>query len=198
MSKIEEKDERPASTDEQSLIRSAFANNEALLKSVRALFLGLPTTDAEKKLVKGAFAAPEMRKMIGRRFMPLLDKDAPIGQAQDVWLGAEQMVFGYPAYQVKQAIQYKDMAIGYVRTALGLLDDPNGKPPPVLTYDASADDESGTLLLARNMYIRTVEQQLLFLWQIAQSPAKPAAPTTPGGKISGKRLADIHKKDSTQ
>lgn len=165
------------SEKEADLIKRTFKGNEELLKSIRALFFGLPLADAEKQLIKTTFADNELRLIFSRRFLPFLDRNTPIGQVQDIWLGAEQMVFAQHRDAIYQAVHYKQASILMTRQALQLLEDPS-KPAPNLDYDPRQYGEEALQvpLLARNMFIRHVEQQLLFIKLIAEQPAQKPDP----------------------
>lgn len=156
------------------LIKASF--DEDLLKIVRALFLGLEVTANEKALVKKAFANPDLRALMAKRFYPQLERDTPIGQASDIWLGAEQMVFGYTPDTIYQAVRYKQLAIDMIKLSLALLENPEGPRPsvafePPVGPTADRDVQLQTALLARNMYIRLVESQLLTFWLTTQQKA---------------------------
>lgn len=163
-------DEIPSLTTEKEnqLIQQVFGDNEGTLKTIRALFLGLQVNEEEQKAIKSLFTDAHLRAMMKRKFLPELDRDTPIGTVQDIWLGIETDIFGQPQNTIFQSIQYKDLSIGYTRMALALLENPNG-PQPDISYDAKASDPSGLgiKLLARNMFIRHVEKQLLAIWIIA-------------------------------
>lgn len=154
---------------ELDLIRANFADPESiLLKSIRALFFNLEPTETEKNLVKNTFSNPELLAMMWRRFCPKLDRDTPIGQVEDVWMGVEEMVFGVSASTIYQAVHYKEDAINMVKKCLNLLVDPEGEKVD-LEYTTAKHplDEFQISLLARNMFIKHVEQQLVFLMIIA-------------------------------
>lgn len=171
---------------EKSIIQATFKDNEPLLKSIRALFFGLPITDEERALIKTTFVSADLRAIMWKRFCPTLDRDTPIGQVQDIWLGAESMVFGQSRDTIYQAVNYKQLAIEYTTTALNLLVDPNG-PQIDLTYKPSGIDPLEVALLARSQFIRHVEQQLLFLKLIGdQKVEKPTEKTERTKKDSSK------------
>lgn len=156
-------------TREQEILKKTFTGNEALLKSIRALFFGLDVSEEEKLKIKDTFSNPELLQIFWDRFCPELDKDAPIGQVSDVWLGAESMVFGQSESTIEQAVMYKDESIRLVKRALALLTDPDREIFD-LTYapDVQIADPLRISLLARNQYIRHIEKQLLFIWLIAE------------------------------
>jgi hypothetical protein len=180
--------------EENAIVREAFKENEALLKSIRALFFGLGVTDDEKQQIKGVFEKGDMLKIITKKFLPTPSKDTPIGQVQDVWLGAEQMVYGSSPTTIVQALQYKSKSIEMSKKALALLTNPDGDAVSIVykPWDGKPEEDPDPLgieLLARNQYMRHVEAQLTFLWIIANQKPPPANP-----KEAAKRAAQ----DSTK
>jgi len=153
---------------EIDLIKRTFQDNEQLLKSIRALFFGLGVTEEEKALIKETFSSDELKTIMWKRFYPQLDNKTPIGQVQDIWLGAEQMVFGQNPNVIDQAVKYKDLSLKYTKQSLELLENPDGQSVNI-NYDPNRilNDPLQIQLLARNQFIRHIEQQLLFLWVIA-------------------------------
>lgn len=155
--------------EENKIIKSTFKDNDFLLKAMRALFLGLELTDDEKTLIKSTFSDKGLLRIIYKKFLPTLDKESPIGQVQDIWLGVEQMVFGMTKETIYQAINYKELALNMTARALALLENPNGERIDVsFNPMTNINDEYGINLLARNQYIRHVESQLMFLKVIAE------------------------------
>lgn len=154
---------------ELDLIQRTFKDNDALLQSMRAVMLNLNPSETDKKSVTDTFADnPELYALVYKRFLPTLSKDTPIGQASDVWLGAEQMVFGQPESAIYQAIEYKERSIEMTRLALEALLD-TGKISVDVVFSARKylNDPMGINLLTRNQFVRHIESQLLFLKLIA-------------------------------
>lgn len=182
----EQEQARNISDIEAELIRSTITDD--LLKSVRGLFLGLEVSEAEKRSIKSTFSSEELLAIVTRRFYPELSKDTDIGQVQDSWLGAEQMVFGQSPEVIYQALQYKELALQHTKQALGLLANPDGAQLD-LSYNANKypNDTQAINLLARNQFIRHVENQLLFLSLISKQ--KVATPEQTQSKA---------RKDSTK
>lgn len=172
------------SDEEKDLLHTTFYKNEGLLQSIRALFFGLNTTPEERAQIKTVFMNEDLRKVFWRRFAPSLDRESKIGQIQDVWLGAEQMVFSQSRDTINQALEYKERALEMTKHALSLLEDPE-KGAADLTYKPNPGDPLAIGLLARNQYIRHVETQLLFIWTIANMEVEK--PT--------ERAERIHKND---
>lgn len=174
MADLQKEQPRNITDKETAIIQSVFT--EEILKSMRALFFGLPITEVEKTNIKGIFSDPLVMAIITKRFYPELDKDTPIGQVQDIWLGVEQMINGQHPDAIAQAIGYKDLALEHTRQAMSLLQNPHGALSIRMDYSPKSypNDTLGIVLMARNMFIRHVENQLLFLWIIAQQKvAKP-------------------------
>lgn len=170
---------------DNATVKSLFQNNEAMLKIMRALFLGLGVTEAEKEQVRSMFKNNDLLRIVRNKFHPELSRETPIGQVADVWLGVEQMIFGVPRDTIQQAMQYKDLALEMTRKALKLLEDPDGERVSV-SYDPKLylNDPLGINLLARNQYIRHVETQLTALWIIAnQKTAENKNSNTISGKL---------------
>ena len=174
----------PIAERELDLIRTGFAENDALLKATRALFLGLNPTKQERDMVRNSYT-PELIAIVRQRFMPSMNKSAEIGTLQDVWLGVESMVFGQPKETQFQAVAYKALAIEMTEKALALLENPDGEAPDIAFNPKQyVMDEQSVFLLARNMFIRHVEKQLGFLKLIAAQ--KKSSPR----EEEEKRLAD--------
>lgn len=172
-------------TEEITLIKSVFKDNDTLLKTTRACMLGLGLTGEEKELLKNTYQNEALMKVLHRKFLPTLRKDEPIGQVSDVWLGVETQVFGQSPDAIEQAVRYKQGAIELTRRALTLLQNPDAEVEPIkLDYspDLYLNDPLRIALLVRNQYIRHVEQQLLFLKVISEQKDE-----TP--EDVGKRLA---------
>lgn len=163
-----------ADEKEADLIRLSFKENEALLVSIRNLLFAIPISEGEKQLIHTTFASTEMREMMRKRFLPTMADSKTIGFVTDLWLNGDKMVFGQSKETVKQAIDSKNMAIKMLTKGLALLADPDGEKVFV-DYMPHLDDELGTTLLGRNVYVQAVCKQLQMLWLIAQSERKTAA-----------------------
>lgn len=155
----------PAQTNqkERAIIVSTFKDNDSLLKNLRALFLNLGLNPEEKGKIK---ALPsEVKQIIRDRLYPVMDKETQIGMVKDAWLGVENMVFSQTPSTIKQAIEYKVLALKMTKVAMNLLDDPDGMAVDIEYHEQP--DELGINLLARNQFIRHIEGQLYSLWIIA-------------------------------
>jgi len=159
------------------VLQKYFKDNERLLRTMRRVFYGLSLTDEQKKTIKETFADERLFLAVRRKFLPELDleiDDVEIGKVQDLWLGVEQNIFGHGVDAINQTVSYKFESIEMVRKALALLKEPDSTTPVDISYNPNliANDPLQIKLLARNMYIRHVEAQLLSIWIIAGEESK--------------------------
>lgn len=172
------------------LIKKLFKDDEqTLLRNVRSLMYGIELLPDEKANIKSVFAPVEVRDLMRRRFLPDIadSRVLPLGQIQDVWLGAEQMVFAAEPLQIEQATEYKSMAIQNVVTALKLLENPDGQKP-VYRVGSYVSDPKQIQLMARNMFLRHIDQQLMTLSQIANQKKE----------LTPKEQAELNRKRSAK
>ncbi len=157
-----------AAERDTELIKETFRGQEALLKNVRTLMLGGPLLPDQKENIKNVFSNLDLRALLRRRFLPDIqdDVDMQLGVVRDIWMGAEQMVFAATPQQIEQAMKYKAKCIEFTRHGLTLLENPEGMKVPfkVLPYE---EDPLQIELMARNMYIKHVDEQLSMLFLIA-------------------------------
>ena len=152
-----------------ALIKQVFSKNPDLIKVMQALFLGFDLTDEEKQMIKTTFANDELYEAIRRRIAPHLEKDTMVGQQSDEWAGLEEQIYGAHEGQIYQAVHYKKEAIKMAKQAMALLKNPDGEKINI-SYDPdlSIEDKMQIKLLARNMYIKMVQNQLSTIWIIAE------------------------------
>jgi len=155
---------------ERRVFRRHFKDNERLLQAVRAVMLNLSPTEEEKQMVYSAFADKELLEYVSYRMLPYLRKDAPIGQIQDAWLGAEKMTMGQSRDTITQALQYKERAIHYIRTAIDALTGTQ-KDEINITYSPKMypNDDLGIEMMARNIFVSSVENVLNGIYLTAQA-----------------------------
>lgn len=67
---------------ELKLIQATFADNEALIYSIRKVLLQFPLTAPEKELVKQSMT-PEVYAVVKKKIYPEIDPDAPLTQLSD-------------------------------------------------------------------------------------------------------------------
>jgi len=150
------------------LIKKTFKGQGDLLLQIRSLLFGIELLPDEVAQIRSVFADEQLLNLFYRRFLPDIKNSRylALGQIQDIWLGTEQMMFGAPAMQIEQAYRYKDLAKEYTTMGLMLLVDPMG---PKVPYKVSSHEEDPMQinLLARNMYLKHIDQQLMMLNLIA-------------------------------
>lgn len=154
--------ELPVSEKELALLKSVFMENDFGLRSIRSLFFGYDITPAENEWIKNTFQNAELREAFRKKIYPLMDNESPIGQVTDFWLGTETQIFGASRDTIFQAVQTKLLVKSYLEQALSLLSNPDGEKIE-LANPVSDVDPLQVRLLARNLYIKTIETGLLFI-----------------------------------
>lgn len=151
------------------LIKQVFGQNPELLKILQALFLGFELSVEEKALVKSTFSNEELYEALSRRIAPRLEKDTMVGQQSDEWAGLEEQIYGAHPDKIYQSVHYKKEAIAMANKAMALLKNPDGEKIDI-SYDPdlSISDPLQIKLLARNMYIKMIQNQLSTIWIISE------------------------------
>lgn len=158
----------PISEQEASLLRDTFKNNEYLLKVIRSLFFGYDIADSDKLLVKSTFKDPQLREAVRKKIYPNLSNEVPIGQVADFWMGVETQIFGFDVNKIRQAIESKNIVLKMLKQSMSLLVDPDSiKVSLEYNPELVVNDELQIGLLARNLYIRTIETGLNFIQLVA-------------------------------
>lgn len=151
------------------LMKQVFKENPNLLQTLQDMFLGFELTDNEKSLIKSAFESDDLYRIFKKKFTPELEKGAMVGQQSDAWAGLEKDVYGAPRDTIYQAVHYKKEAMKLAEKAVALLRNPNGERPDLsFNPDLAVDDSLQIKLLARNMYIAMVQQQLAMIWVMVE------------------------------
>ena len=176
----------PSNEEEVKLLKQTFKGNENLLKKMRGLFFGFDLTKEEKDSIRSIFADKHLREAVRKKIYPLLSNDAPIGSVADYWMGTEATVFGGHRDQITQSISSKEKVFEFLTRAISLLENPD-QPKIDLVYNPQADDDLKTGLLARNLYIRSIETGLNFIKMVADIENK-----------TEKQVKDIMKKNSVK
>ena len=152
-----------------ALIKQVFSKNPELIQTMQALFLGFELSKDEKDMIKTTFEDENLYKAIERRIAPRLERDTMVGQQSDEWAGLEEQIYGSHEGQIYQAVHYKKEAIAMAKQAMALLKNPDGEPIDI-SYDPDLNvaDKMQIKLLARNMYIKMIQNQLSTIWVIAE------------------------------
>lgn len=149
------------------LIKSAFAENDEILISIRKLFFGVEVSGDEKESIKSTFSNPELVDVFRRKVYGVNNFDTPVGQLSDFWLGAESQIFGATRDTVFQVIESKKMVLEMFEKSFKLLNNPDGEKVTVEFTANSLVDDLGVNLIARNLYMKAIETSLLSLKALA-------------------------------
>ena len=145
-------------------LRKTFTDNDALLKSIRNLFYGFTITDSEKALIQTTFKDNEVLKTaVKNKIYQTLSPDNGIGSNPDFWIGVEQTIQGQHPDTVKQVLASRESCLDMLEFALTLLDDPHQEVKSIATYRPDENDTLGVELIARNLFIKSVEQGLSYI-----------------------------------
>jgi len=143
-----------------ALIKSTFAENDELLVMVRKLFFGGKLTAGEKKTITTTFSNPEIVEVLRRKVYGVNNFETPIGQLSDFWLGAESQVFGATRDTVYQAIMSKELVLSMFVKGFNLLANPEGERVSINVLIDIEADPLGVNLIARNLYMKSIESAL--------------------------------------
>lgn len=152
-----------------ALIKANFKGNDYLLKAVRSLFFGFELNEDDLNLLKSTFSNNDLKEAVRKKMFPKLSNDVPIGQVADFWMGTESQIFGASTGAIYQAVQSKQKVHDMLVKAFDLLSNPqNGLINLDYNANQASADELQVGLLARNLYIRTVETGLMYVQLVAE------------------------------
>lgn len=158
----------PIAEKEVDLLKAVFKDNDGLLLTMRSLFFGFPLTVSEKKTIKETFKGKEIREAIRKKIYPVLSNNVPIGQVADFWMGMEQQIFGQMKDTIYQAVASKEKVFDMLEEAMTLLENPDGKSVDIQYLRGSWHTDPGQInLLARTLYIKTIETGLMMIKVVA-------------------------------
>jgi len=162
-------EQKPLMYNEKDIetIKSVFADNEALLISIRKLFFGKDITDEEKKLIKHTFSNPEVVEVFRRKVYPVQEFDRGLISFNDFWLDAETQVFGANEGTIYQTIESKKQIKSMFEKAFSLLTNPDGEKVSLEYNPIVEADPWGIQLIARNLFIRSIQTALITMHMIA-------------------------------
>lgn len=163
----EKKQELMYSNRDIELIKSVFSENDQLIIIIRKLFFGAELSEDDKKLVKATFSNQELVNVVRRKVYGVNNLETPVGQLSDFWLGVETQIFGASRDTIYQAIKSKEMVLGMFVKALSLLTNPDGEKVDISVNPVIEADPLGVKLIARNLYLKSMETALFALKTIA-------------------------------
>jgi len=178
------------STEELSLIKNTFAENQDLLKSLRKHFLQLPLTENEANQLHNF--NPEILKLLRRFFLPTLEGDEPINQIIDLW-----MTINFQDRTPETAILHlraRSLVIEYLEQQLWSLEKEEEKCDFRLEFRDFISLNSKQVyinFIARNTIVQHVEQQLTQIYILAGLKQETTEQTL-------ERIQEKLKKDSSK
>lgn len=145
--------------DELLLIKNAFADNDALLKAVRKMFLQLPLREEEKTAINSFKDKKDLIGAIRKFFLIEIDGDAPLNQVSDWWFSL--LLVDKTPEEAMPHILARKMVRKYLWQQLDVLE--GGKENLKFADFSITDDaeESYVNLLVHNSLIQHIEQQLM-------------------------------------
>lgn len=172
---------------EVEILKGLFKDNEYLLKLLRSLFFGFALTDEEKTLIKSTFNTVEIREVIRKKIYPLLNNEVPIGQVADYWMGTESNILGHTRDTIYQSMASKEEVLFMLNSAMQLMIDPTLTSNINLNYIPDPTDPLGIGLLARNLYIRSIETGLNLINTIANQNVETQAQIKSKNKLNSNK-----------
>lgn len=151
------------SKKEFEILKSVFSENEALLLTVRNLFLGLEVSEDEKKVIKEVFADKEIRRIMRKFIIPEFDADLPVGMATDIWMSSVDGVKSNTPETLAPIFASQAVYIKMLETALALLEKPEGKKVKLEVKVSDDAVEMYKQILARNNFVKNIEQTLVMI-----------------------------------
>lgn len=148
------------SEKEVELLKSVFKGNEELLRATRLIMFGLPVSDVERKLVKDTFVDSNLKRAFRRKIYPIFEEDmpdVPVNSLADFWYGTEMNVNGRDKDTITQNIDSKMRAQEMFSTGIKVLTGENTETIN-LKYEPFSFDPLGVYLIARNLYIKSVNE----------------------------------------
>jgi len=154
------------------LIKSVFAENEELLKSVRKLMFGSKVSLKEIEAIKSSFSNPDVVDAVKHKVYGLNNLETPIGQLSDFWMGAETQIFGASRDTIYQAVAVKEKVLEMFEKAFALLTNPDGEKvnlevKSILNKPRAEIDELQIDLIARNLFMKAIDSGLFAIMTIA-------------------------------
>lgn len=108
-------------SDELSLIKNTFAENDTLLYTIRKVFLQFELTDVEVGLLKQA-VTPEVLHVLRKRILPDLSPDYPLGQIPSLMTTLTQQIQVKDASEMQLQFEAKSLEEAYLRQRFEVLE----------------------------------------------------------------------------
>lgn len=157
-------------------------NNEPLLRAMRALLAGFEVSEGDKSLIGSIFKGkPELQKLASSFFFGEYSQDNPIGTQPDFFMGTEQEILGREPHAIKQVLDAKRLVLGALKKLTSYLENGETDDDKLISslhnHDMLLADETGALIIARNLYLKTIENALVAIMMTAESYQSTLTPS---------------------
>lgn len=122
---------------EIELIKSVFADNEALLYTIRKVLLQFPLTTAEKEMIR-LEVTPQVYDVLKKRIFPDLSPDSPLGQLGDIYQTLTPDLKVRSVEEMALQFEAKQIEIDYLEQQFAALRDISVEIEPKITLDSLA------------------------------------------------------------
>lgn len=109
-------------SNELSLIKNTFAENDVLIYTLRKLFLDFELTDAEKNLINMS-VTPEVYAVLKKRILPDITPDLPLGQLPSLHTNLTEMLKVQSYKEMEPHFESKEIQITYLEERFAVLND---------------------------------------------------------------------------
>lgn len=152
---------------EFALAKSAFAENDDMLKLVRKVMLQSKLSSTDIIKVKNVFSK-DLIAFVSKFILPTVDVDAPLSLVIDLWMTFETQ--NKTPAEVSLAIKTRGRLISMLKKGLARLESPTVKGEfEVETFEPEfeSEEEDYISLISRNSLITHIDQQLVQLKLLA-------------------------------
>lgn len=178
-----EKQKMRFSDAELSLIKNTFAENDALLESIRKVFLQMEITKSDTEILKVFKGKNELISLMSKLFNPKLDPKAPRHQLIDLWMSIDMKDKDVrdlmPVFEARQLLI--DLLEQQLKSLEGIASGLKVKEKIQLSKLTNIKDKSAsevyTNIVARNTLITHIEAQLTQLDVLAGQRAETVEQT---------------------
>lgn len=155
------------------LIKNNFADNDELLMNMRSLLLGREIPQKVKDQIAEMFKNEDLVRIVKNTIFQEISDNPPLGQMNDFWMGADRIA-GATREVVYQTIVSRVRVLKMFKKIPEILRNPEIKID--LNYEPSEitlmTEDVGCDLLARNLYVRTVDVGMYMLKLVAGKKAE--------------------------
>lgn len=150
---------------ERDLVKSAFKDNDELLKTILKVFLQMPLNTVEQAILTPLKGHTQVLGILRRQLLPTLDNtmagEIPIGQALDLWMTID--IKEKSPEEGVNFVKARELLIKYLDQQLGVLEGKSeGKMKLAECIDFKSKDPAEVYinLLMRNTLIYHVQSML--------------------------------------